>query len=61
MKVWVVMDQLATDDDGDYDVDLVAVHLSQEGANANLTPDGSAGLKFTSPRYRYVVETDTRD
>jgi hypothetical protein len=52
------MDQLATPDDGDDDVDIAAVHLSKEGAEGNLTPDGTCGGKFTSERRRYIVEMD---
>lgn len=58
MKVWVVMDQLLFDDDGNSDVDIAAVHASREGAEANLVPDETAGMMFTSPRERYVVEME---
>jgi hypothetical protein len=58
MKVWVVLDQLATPDGDDGDVDLAAVHASREGAEANLTPDGSHGAKSDSPRQRFAVEME---
>lgn len=40
MKVWVVMQQYEQDNDGDWNVDIVAVHASPEGAAADPTePD----------------------
>lgn len=56
-RVWVVMEQLVEDDDGDSDVGLAAVHASHEGAKANLTPDGWCGSKG-GPHERYIVEME---
>jgi hypothetical protein len=51
MKVWAVMERWAVSDDGNDDVDIEAVHLSEAGANANLVPS-------YSNRERYVVEME---
>lgn len=37
-RVYVVMSELATDDDGDQDTCLIAVHASQDGAARHLAP-----------------------
>ena len=58
VKVYVVMDQLAMDDDGDSDVDLAAVHLTRQGAEGNLTPDGTCGRKGPGQRERYIAEME---
>jgi hypothetical protein len=58
MKVWVVMEQYAQDDDGDWAIELEAVHLSEEGVNANLTPDYAKTGHMPGTRERYAVEMD---
>jgi hypothetical protein len=55
MKVYVVMESWAVPDDGDWDIDIEAVHASREGAEGNLTPgrDGGGGA-----RERYILEME---
>ena len=58
MKVWVVMEQYRAHDDGNWQVELEAVHLSEAGANANLEPDYRKSGHVPGTRERYVAEMD---
>lgn len=57
-RVYVVMSELAIEDDGDRDVCLISVHESQDGAARHLAPapeeppDGSKG----GTRNRWIAE-----
>lgn len=58
MKVWVILEQFSVDDDGDFAVELIAVHASEEGAEADLIPDYATSGHSWGSRERYVVEMD---
>jgi hypothetical protein len=55
VKVWVVMEEYPEDDDGNCNRELEAVHISRDGAEANLIPEiNCAGYR----RVRYAVEME---
>lgn len=58
MKVWVVMEQYVTDDDGDWATEIEAVHATKEGAEGNLTPDYAKTGHLSGTRERFIVEMD---
>jgi len=58
LRVWVVLEQYAQDDDGDWNVELEAVHRTPEGAQANLAPDYETTGYRPGSRERWAVEMD---
>lgn len=57
-KVWVVEESYIIDDDGDWAIEIVAVHASEEGARGNLTPDYKASGHMEDTRHRVCYRMD---
>lgn len=52
--VWVVVDQWAIPDDGNEDAQIISLHLTEGGAQADLTPE-SAGYAGGSRERHYFA------
>jgi hypothetical protein len=58
MKVWVVEENYTDDDDGNWATEIIAVHRTKQGAQANQEPDYETSGHMQGSRERCYYEME---